>query len=510
MPKIPGKKVNKYMEQVFDSEMLKRIYEDGAVRKAIARQSHFMHFNIYHAGYIKYPTAQFQREIFAITEDPTIKTAVITAFRGAAKSSIITTSYPIWAILGLPAKRFVVIISQTQRQAKQHLLNIKAELESNELLKTDLGPFTEDRGEWGSYSLIIPGYNAKIMAVSIEESFRGIRYLETRPDLIICDDVEDLDSVKTKEGRDKTYRTLMADILPLGDLDTKVIITGNLLHHDSLIMRLKKDIEEGRFNATFKMYPLIDDSGKIYWPGKFPDQNALMEFKKNVPSEIDWMREYLLKIMPEDGQEILPEWIHYYDEIPHDKKAYRHTLTGVDPAATEKTYADFTGIVSARIFGYGPDLKIVILPNPINRKMGFPEAVAELKRLYDFKDGGKSRRILVEGYGYQKVLAQMLVSIGIPAQETIPLGMDKRARLRMTSQFISTGRIVFPRHGAEELINQLVYFGAEKHDDLVDAFTLVVYQALEEMKRPNMPSIYVIDLGHSRRRGLSDFDDDDD
>jgi len=32
----------------------------------------------------------------------------------------------------------------------------------------------------------------------------------------------------------------------------------------------------------------------------------------------------------------------------------------------------------------------------------------------------------------------------------------------------------FPRHGCEELLNQLFGFGAEKHDDLVDALVWLI------------------------------------
>lgn len=40
-------------------------------------------------------------------------------------------------------------------------------------------------------------------------------------------------------------------------------------------------------------------------------------------------------------------------------------------------------------------------------------------------------------------------------------------------------KVFFPKQGAEELIQQLVYFGVEKHDDLVDAFTIVLLKSLE-------------------------------
>jgi hypothetical protein len=118
------------------------------------------------------------------------------------------------------------------------LANIKRELETNELLKADIGPFEEISDEWGSNSIVIPKYGARITVASTEQSIRGLRHGEYRPDLVICDDVEDLNSVKTKEGRDKTFNWLVGEVLPIGDQDTKMVLVGNLLHEDSLLMRL--------------------------------------------------------------------------------------------------------------------------------------------------------------------------------------------------------------------------------------------------------------------------------
>lgn len=44
---------------------------------------------------------------------------------------------------------------------------------------------------------------------------------------------------------------------------------------------------------------------------------------------------------------------------------------------------------------------------------------------------------------------------------------------------IRSDRVFFPKEGSEALIKQLVYFGVENHDDLVDAFTIVLHITLE-------------------------------
>jgi phage terminase large subunit-like protein len=45
---------------------------------------------------------------------------------------------------------------------------------------------------------------------------------------------------------------------------------------------------------------------------------------------------------------------------------------------------------------------------------------------------------------------------------------------------IRSGKVFFLRQGVEQLIQQLVYFGVEKHDDLVDAFTIVLHMVIDK------------------------------
>jgi len=45
---------------------------------------------------------------------------------------------------------------------------------------------------------------------------------------------------------------------------------------------------------------------------------------------------------------------------------------------------------------------------------------------------------------------------------------------------VQNGQVVFPTHGAQELITQLLRFGVEKHDDLVDAFAILLLKVAEK------------------------------
>lgn len=99
---------------------------------------------------------------------------------------------------------------------------------------------------------------------------------------------------------------------------------------------------------------------------------------------------------------------------------------------------------------------------------------------------------VIEDVGYQKSLPQQLQAEGIYRIHTVNPGLqDKRSRLVIISSLIKNGRVLFPRRGCEELINQLVHFGVEKHDDLADAFANLVLSVLE--KPVIIPKVTVID-----------------
>ena len=57
---------------------------------------------------------------------------------------------------------------------------------------------------------------------------------------------------------------------------------------------------------------------------------------------------------------------------------------------------------------------------------------------------------------------------------------------------IQSARVLFPKRGAEKIIQQIVGFGSEKYDDLADAFAMLVLHAMINRPGPG-PSITFID-----------------
>jgi predicted phage terminase large subunit-like protein len=466
-------------QQLIPQELVDTMLNDKKVRIGVTRSSHLYFFHLYFAHYVKYETAEFQKEIIALTENELVKKMFIVAFRGSGKSTIITTSYPIWAILGKLEKKFVLILCQTKTQAKQHMMNLRRELENNSLLRNDLGPFQEEDDEWGSGSLVFSKYGARITVASTEQSIRGLRHNQYRPDLIIADDVEDIASTKTREGRDKTYQWLTGEVIPAGDKNTKVVVIGNLLHEDSLLMRLKKNVEENKIDGIFKEYPLVDQNNVILWPGKYADLDAIEIEHKSVGNENSWQREYMLKIMPAEDQVVLREWINYYDVLPSKEKLSSIRI-GVDLAISEKETADYTAMVIGWIYPEDNGTSRIFIDSIcVNKRMDFPGTVEKCIELNLVLKNNKRPDFIIEDVAYQRSLQQLLEQKGLSARRVSIGSQDKRSRLSMTSHRIKNAEVLFPRTGCELLINQIVNFGTEKHDDLCDAFTILMLDIID-------------------------------
>jgi len=473
-----------------NSKIFKAIVKNPLIRKTLARSSHYYFFHIYLAHHIQYETAPFQKEIISITEDFKQKFAIILAFRGSAKSTLVSLSYAIWSVIGKQNLKFILLISQTQGQARQLLANIRSEFESNELLRRDFGPFEDSNEVWRSNSLVLPRYNTMVMAASLGESIRGYKHGQYRPQLIILDDIEDNNSIRTKDGRDKTYNFVTSEVIPAGDTETKYLLVGNLLHSDSVVMRLKNEIENGNRDGIIKEYPLWDKDKKPLWVAKFNTKKSIEKLKKKVGNDKIFRQEYLLEIVSNEEQVIEREWIQRYDELPlFVGSGYRYTAIGVDLAISDKDSANFTSFVAAHVFGYGENLKIYILPHPVNKRMRFSETEDELKALVESLGGKERVKIYIESVGYQEAFAQRMNELGYYSYAVGIHSASKRERLLFVSNMVRSHKAVFPPFGIDELEDQLVNFGVEKYDDLADAFSILIKKIMEEDKQSNEPII---------------------
>lgn len=404
-----------------------------------------------------------------------VKLLEVLAFRGSTKSTVITLIFVIWAMISDFGARFIVVVGDTFPQARQYLYNIKNELENNELLIADFGPFkpeSDDNDEWQKTSIVITKYQARVSAHSSGQNVRGLRHLDRRPDIVIGDDLENLKSVRKKEQRDKLYNWVKAELMQIGDRRTRFIFLGNLLHSDSLMSRLKAEIKEGKLTGRLLQFPIVKPDGSPIWPGKFPDKAALEAEERRINNPRAWIREALLKIVAEDGQPVKEEWIVRCKEIPKEFKPTNRGA-GVDLAISKKATADFTSIVPG-VAGLLNNKPKIYITKPVNEHFSMHETVERLRLMAAAQSG---LRFFVEQVGYQEAAIETMRLAWLNIDPVHPMA-DKLARLLTVARYIQDGTIEFCE-GCEDLILQMTHFGVEEHDDLVDAFVYLILGLLK-------------------------------
>src|SRR5689334_10770972 len=84
-----------------------------------------------------------------------------------------------------------------------------------------------------------------------------------------------------------------------------------------------------------------------------------------------------------------------------------------------------------------------------------------------------SSEFYVEAVAYQQAAIDEMERRAFAVTAMHPI-KDKRARLRVAARYIKNGTVKFPRTGCEQLITQLLGYGGEKHDDLVDSLAYLI------------------------------------
>ncbi|MBF0192094.1 MAG: phage terminase large subunit [Magnetococcales bacterium] len=182
----------------------------------------------------------------------------LAAPRGEAKSTIACKILTLWAVI-TGRKHYVCLVADVADQASVMLESIKAELEFNPRLLADF-PDAAGAGRVWQTGVILTRNNRKIQAFGSGKRMRGLSHGPHRPDLTICDDLENDENVRSPEQRDKLENWLRRTVLYLGAADDSMdlILIGTVLHYDSVLSRLLSD----------PLWRSVVFKSVVTWPGR--------------------------------------------------------------------------------------------------------------------------------------------------------------------------------------------------------------------------------------------------
>lgn len=279
-------------------ELIDILQKNSILRRKFAEKNNLTFALSYLSHYIQTDFAPFHIEL---SKNIDKKLVIFIGFRGCAKSTLITTAEVIREAIFKPAS-FIVLVSATENLSSQHAYNIKTELEENIYLKNDF-PFLNEIREirigkvWRLNDFVL-GNKSRIKAVSVGEKVRGLRHLRKRPNLIVLDDVETIETVISPIQRQKTIEHFFHEIYPLQDLGAKILIVGNYLHEEGLIGKLISAYEQKQLpNAYLLKVPILDKNNQPTWEARF-NEEKIKEIKNfyEVNGQLDvFYREFLLE-----------------------------------------------------------------------------------------------------------------------------------------------------------------------------------------------------------------------
>jgi len=263
----------------------------------------------------------------------------LAAPRGHAKSSVTGIIYLIYCIVN-HLEKYIVYISQNHAKTVQFIDPIRNEFKNNEMLRFIYGDLTpsSNKDEFGKDREDCFDVNGiRIEAVSFEKNLRGFKYKNSRPTLIIGDDIESDDRVLNPELRLKDSNKLNKVIIPSLDIDGRFKMIGTILHLDSLLVKKLKQSDGKIFRAC------NEDMEDLLWPARFTKEK-LQQIRKEIGS-VAFQQEYLNNPVDNSSSIIKREWIIscFREDISHEdtlEMEFSMKTLGVDFAFSDRVTAD--------------------------------------------------------------------------------------------------------------------------------------------------------------------------
>lgn len=409
---------------------------------------------------------------------------VIAAPREHAKSTTVSFLFVSYCI-AYQRKKFILIVSDTASQAENFLTDLKEELETNEELTQMFGAqLGKDKWTAGDF---VTSTGIRILAKGAGQSLRGVRKKESRPDLVVVDDLENDELVNTIAQRDKLYNWFNKVLINVTGKGAQIAVIGTILHYDSVLSRLldtKKD-DDRWYTHKYKALWNEGDEKKVLW-AEWWDLERLLLRRQDI-GEYAFQSEFLNDPIDESTAIFKREWIFNntfeLKDLPRTEEGdpdIKAAYGAVDPAISKRDGADYSAFATVYVDKEG----YIWVVGAEHQRLSLNEQVikvCQLHELYDYDKFG------VETVAYQAGLKQEIDresrnrNIYVPTDKIVP-SRDKVARAQILSVYFEQG-IIKIRKDLEDLINELLVFPKGEHDDLVDALVYAVTLAKPAKKR---------------------------
>jgi len=139
----------------------------------------------------------------------------------------------------------MILMGKNQNDAENLLSDVQAQLQYNSLYIHDFGD-QHNHGSWEEGDFTTQN-GVRFLAIGRDQSPRGARKNEKRPNYAVIDDIDDDIIVNnTRRVKEVVDRILGALYFALSIKGARVVVAGNRIHHNSILANLVGDVKPGQ------------------------------------------------------------------------------------------------------------------------------------------------------------------------------------------------------------------------------------------------------------------------
>lgn len=414
----------------------------------------------------------------------------IAGFRELAKSTIVSTIDELHKTV-FKLNRFTMFLCDTQETAmSEFLLPLKAELEENPRLKNDFGNFKSK--DWRNEDFTT-STGKRILGIGLKMGAKGKRNKGTRPDRIIIEDIENMNSSKKKTAITRKIKFILKDVgKSVNFKKWQLIFLGNYFSKKTVIHYLLTSDEcKHWIRRVYSVFKEVKGKMKSVWEFRFPTK-LLLDEKAKDPKTFRTEREQ----KPEDEEAMFSEeWIQYFDDKDVDMDKLT-TLTYHDPSALKGEEHCYKAII---VLGVDVQKLIYYVLYAWVQKTSKWKSV---DRHFQLSEKFRSSIDGIEANGYQSTLREDFEILEKKYGRRLNIKMitnrlPKETRISKLASPVERGFIKFRRNNGgdmTDLIDQLVDYPDGEYVDAPDALSGAVELAdIHVTKKNRVRSSYIGD-----------------
>jgi predicted phage terminase large subunit-like protein len=300
---------------------------------------------------------------------------------------------------------------------------------------------------------------ASVIGESVTALGVNVASTGTRADLLVCDDIVDVRSLRSAAERERVAQFFTNNLMNLLEPDGRFWGLFTPWHRSDLNAELKK-------NPVYRLLSKpIGENLEPVWPERWPRERLAERLQAIGPSS--FARGYKLIAAAAEDATIQAESIKFWTR----PEQYKRIVLAVDPAVSPNPRADASALV---VLGETESGQIHCL-QALARKVKMPILV---RLIEEARHVWRPQRILFEAVAGFKGISQIL-EMQEPFHGLIrdvqPSG-KKEARVEIFGLHVNAGKFLLKGMdettvdpAQQELFDQMISFPAGDHDDLVDA-----------------------------------------